>query len=215
MPRALVVAAMLVGGSARASAAPTEPAKPEAAPAAADTVDAALERGDFDRARTLAKAQRTKDPTPAHWRIEAEVLEQAGDIEGAVAARRGQVAATPKGPERDAARAELDRLSEQARGRVADEPASTHRKDLDARWQAAATPARPKSKATTSPTSERRSPDERVVNKWYFWVTLAAIVASAAAVTGIAIKASRDDKPDALDTLVPSSRPTGGAGFRF
>ena len=31
--------------------------------------------------------------------------------------------------------------------------------------------------SVASPPSERRSPDERVVNKWYFWVTLAAIVA--------------------------------------
>ena len=41
-------------------------------------------------------------------------------------------------------------------------------------------------------------------------VTLGAIAASAAAITGIAIKAARDDKPDALDRS--TARPRGAAG---
>ena len=45
----------------------------------------------------------------------------------------------------------------------------------------------------------RSSTRERIVKKWYFWVTILAIAASGAAITGIAIKAANDERKDSLD----------------
>jgi hypothetical protein len=115
---------------------------------------------------------------------------------------------------REAARGDLQRVRDASRGRVADEPASTHRKELDEQW---APPkqekkTKPKPKVAVEPT---RDPKDRIVRKWYFWVTIVAIVASAAAVTGIAIKASRDERKDALSLGRNQGGMQGPALFRF
>ena len=54
-------------------------------------------------------------------------------------------------------------------------------------------------KATPVATDTGSQPKQSIVRKWYFWVAVVAIAASVGAVTGIAVKAARDDKPDALD----------------
>lgn len=58
----------------------------------------------------------------------------------------------------------------------------------------------------------------KIYKKWYFWVTLTAIVASAAAITGVAIKAALDEPRDDLDMTAGSARIQAGPpglGFRF
>lgn len=179
----------------------TEPESPPAdassEPAPSESVESALEQGDLSEAAEQATAARRADPSPENWRREAEVLERKGDYEGAAAAYQGELDALPEGDAgRDRAAADLQRVRELSRGRVKTEPASKHREELDAKWAAPTKKAAPK-KSVPPPVD--KAPEDRIVRKWYFWVTVAAIVASAAAVTGIAIKAARDERRDALD----------------
>ncbi len=51
--------------------------------------------------------------------------------------------------------------------------------------------------------------------KWYFWVTILAIAASGAAITGIAVKAANDERPDSLDNSAGPVRLDQGFGLRF
>jgi hypothetical protein len=173
-------------------AAPADPAASTKPP----TVEAALEAGDLATAKELATAARLEDPSAANWHREAEVLERMGDYAGATAAYQGELEAAPVG-KRKAVRQDLARVQQAARGTVAGEPASTHRKELDRRWSSKR--GAKKTKATQAPDAPADAKDDRIVRKWYFWVTVAAIVASAAAVTGIAVKAARDERGDALD----------------
>lgn len=182
------------------------------APAAPATVDAALAAGDLETAKTLAAEARRAEPTAAHWQREGEVLEQAGEYGPAAKAYQGALAAA--GDDAAAATAAKDgltRVRAAARGTVADEPASTHREQLDEHWE----PPRPAPEAEPTPEPlPPEAPPERIVTKWYFWLTVGAIVASAAAVTTIAIRASRDDQPDALDSFTRG--PSRGLGvLRF
>ena len=166
---------------------------------AADPVGAAQSEGDLSGAAEAATAAREADPTPENWHREGEALEAMGDLDGAATAYEGEIAALPKDDEAGLkrARADLQRVRDDSRGRVEEEPASSHRGEFDKQW---APPAPKKKKKQVKPPSPvDKPPEDRIVRKWYFWVTVAAIVASAAAVTGIAIKASRDERRDALD----------------
>jgi hypothetical protein len=199
-----------------ASSPSTEPAataaKPEPAATAAKSEPAvADEAGDLTAQREAAIAERTATPTADTYHREAELAERAGDWSAAITAYQGELARLGKD---DAARARaqqgLSRVRERARGVVADEGKSSHREQLDAAW------AQPESKPAPSkpqPLAERPTKDDRIVKKWYFWVTIGAIVASAAAVNGIAIKASRDDKPDSLDRRAVFGVGTGALRF--
>jgi len=89
---------------------------------------------------------------------------------------------------------------------VPDEPASTHREELDAAREERLAPTPEPEKAEPAPAPVE---DVKIVKKWYFWVTLAAIVASAGAITGIAIKAATDERKDSLDRS--ASLPTPAA----
>lgn len=176
------------------------------------TVDAALASGDLSAARSLAETTRKQAPTAEHWRAEAEVCERLADHACARTAWEGHLAALPASEDRKPGEAALARLEEASRGTVADEPASTHRAALDrarAEREAALLP-KPAPADAPKPMPPRR---ERIVKKWYFWVTTLAIAAAAGAITGIAIKAARDEQPDVLDAkraLLP-----GGLGLRF
>ena len=94
------------------------------------------------------------------------------------------------------------------------EPASKHRAELDRKWSEEAEPKATAKTRRRVPPPSPRAPADRIVTKWYFWVTVGAIVASAAAVTAIAIRASRDDEPDAL-SLEPGPRSMGPTLLRF
>lgn len=230
----MVMAAMLAASTpARAMpwAAPSAPASPEPTatqgepaaspdtPAAPTTVEGALEAGDLAAAKALARQARLDAPSASTWQREGEVLEQAGDHLAAAKAYRSALAAARKAKPDDAeaakastaAEAGLVRVKAHSRGTVADEPASTHREALDLHWE----PPKPQPVAPVEPPAELPPEPERIVTKWYFWVTVGAIAASAAAVTAIAIKAARDDQPDALDQLAPAPASQGFGRLRF
>ncbi|MCA9690916.1 MAG: hypothetical protein R3A51_17035 [Nannocystaceae bacterium] len=222
----LVVAASIAlgPGIARATEARVEgpqPAATAAAPTAADDPNAALERGDLTTAREQATARRQANPTPVTWAAEARVCERTKDYACAITALRGQLAALPESARPELRRdleLRIDDLEEASRGAVADEPVSTHREQLDAARQkriAANTPPPP---AEAIPDEQPKLADVKIYKKWYFWVTLTAIVASAAAITGVAIKAALDEPRDDLDMTAGSARIQAGPpglGFRF
>ena len=179
-----------------------------------ETIEQAVEVGDLATAAELAREARQADPSPANWHREGEILERLGDYQGAAAAYRAEIDALPEDAQaaRRAARADLERVRDASRGTVPDEPASQRRAELDERWAPTpkAAPA-PKPKPQPQPVAP---PDEKIYRKWYFWVTVIAITASVAAVTGIAIKASRNERDDALD-LQRMPGVQGPAIFRF
>jgi hypothetical protein len=179
------------------------------------SVEDPLERGDLTTARDRATAAREADPTADNWLREAEVLDEMGDLAGAIAAYKGHLGALPEGAsDQDRARVEerIRVLEERSRGSVEDEPDSTHRERLDQERADRIAAARPKPKKRPLPPTDPK--DDKIIRKWYFWVSLAAIAASGAAITAIAIKAATDDQPDALDTQ-SSPLPGGPALFRF
>lgn len=224
----MAVALLTAAAPARATpfaVAPTAPAPaaepkatptPTPAPAAAPTtIDGALEAGDLTSAKALAREARLAEPSAATWQREGEVLEQAGDYrEAGKAYHAAKRAAGDDETAVAAADAGLARVKATARGTITDEPKSTHRSELDPRWE----PPAPK-KVTPPPElpPEPVPEPERIVTKWYFWVTVGAIAASAAAVTAIAIKAARDDQPDSLDAsaLAPAPASRGLGALRF
>lgn len=193
---AVALACALVLSPLRARAeGPAAAPPPAASPAAGDP-----DPTDLTAMREQADAAAAASPTPANHRRSAELAERAGDFAAAeksyAAELDGLGAADAEA--RAKASADLKRVRERSRGAVADEGSSTHRAALDRAW---APPARPEQAKPAAPPAAppKATADDRIVRKWYFWVTLGAIAASAAAVTAIAIKASRDDKPDALD----------------
>lgn len=192
------------------AAAPARTPPPAAEPA---SIDAALEAGDLTTAKALARQARLAEPTAATWQREGEVLEQAGDYrEAAQAYRAAKRTSGEDAAAAAAADAGLARVKASARGTVVDEPKSTHREQLDPRWEP---PAPKKTTPPPEPPPEPVDEPDRIVTKWYFWVTVGAIAASAAAVTAIAIKAARDDQPDALDALAPAPASHGFGTLRF
>lgn len=179
------------------------------------TVARALESGDLTTARELATAARSEDPSPENWLAEAEVFDALGDIAAATESYQGYLDAVGDAPSDERARVEarLDELAEQSRGVVADEAASTHREEIDAERAEREAATRLKPPPPPAPAPE---PRDRIVEKWYFWVTLAAIAGAAGAITGISIKAANQERKDSLDRVAgPGNGPTGGVLFRF
>lgn len=186
-------------------------AAPGEAPA---SVEAALAAGDLSTARTLAEEARKAEPSPANWRREAEVCTQLADYACARAAWQGHLAAAPAGADRKEAEAALAEVEELSRGTVRDEPGSTHRAGLDkarADKEAALRP-RPAPTEAPKPAPVKR---ERIVKKWYFWVSMVAIAAAAGAITGIAVQAARDEQADDLERAPVPLPPPQGLGLRF
>ncbi len=195
----LAVAMTPVAASARLTEAPTATSAPDDL--------------DLEQARMDARARASASPSAENFRVEAQLAEEAGDRAGAVAAYSRELEALPAGdPARARAKSDLARVRAEMRGRVVDEPESTHREALDRRW-APAKKVAPAPKGQPQPT-DGPPKDDRIVKKWYFWVTIVAIAASAAAVTGIAVRASREDRPDALDRMAPAPGMLPG-GIRF
>ena len=178
------------------------------------SVDAALGEGDLSAARAQAEAARKASPGARTWAAEADVCERQGDLTCARTAREQQRTLAPEGsPERAAAQARLTELENMSRGTVEDEPASTRRADLDAQRSARNLVKPPAPKLDKAPVQP--PPRERIVKKWYFWVTILAIAASGAAITGIAVKAANDERKDSLDPSAGRVRLDQGFGLRF
>jgi hypothetical protein len=170
---------------------------------------------DLTAARAEAEAARKASPSAATWAREAEVCTRLADLECARAAREQQRALAPEG-ERAAIDAELARLAEQARGGVAGEPASTRRAELDEARRARELAARPPPKVDTPPVKPTPpAKPVRIVKKWYFWVTLGAIAATAAAITAVAVDAARDDGKVGSEASAARVRLDQGFGLRF
>ncbi len=203
---ALCLALVFTTGTVKA-AAPTAPA---------ETVSAdALASGDLSSARSQAEAARKASPSAETWAAEAAVCERLADLACARAARTQQQRLAPAGsPERAAVTAKLATLEDLSRGTVEDEPASTHRKELDQARSSRDTVLRPPLKTDVAP-KKPPPPRERIVKKWYFWVTILAIGASAAAITAIGIKSARDEQADDLDASAGRVRLDQGFGLRF
>lgn len=183
------------------------------APSEGDAIDPT----DLTSLREAAAARAAAAPTAVNFRAQAELAERAGDWSGALAALDAERGALAQDDETARARNQQDRtrVEQKQRGTVADEASSTHRAELDRKW---APPSRPLAHAPKpKPPAPGPVRDDRIVKKWYFWVTLTAIAASAAAITAIAVKAARDDKPDALDrrTRLPTRGFGGPAVLRF
>lgn len=209
LPGRLALGLALVCSSATARAsAPTPAAEPVG-------VDAALATGDLAAARTQAEAARKASPGAATWAVEAEVCERQGDLACARTARAQQRdLAAANSPERAAAAAKLAALEDMSRGTVEDEPASTHRAALDRARTDRELAVRPAPKIDRAPV-KAPPPRERIVKKWYFWVTVLAIAASGAAITAIAVKAAKDEQPDDLSPSAGRVRLDQGFGVRF
>lgn len=190
---------------------PAAAAPPAGEPA---TIEAALSAGDLASARSLVEAARIADPSPALWQREAELCTRLADLACARAAWQGHLAALPKGADRGPGEAGLAAIEEMSRGTVGDEPTSTHRAELDAARAAREAALLPKPAISDAPPPKPAPRRERIVTKWYFWVTTLAIAAAAGAITGIAIQAARDEQPDALDQA-RSVAPPQGLGLRF
>ena len=210
-----VCLALGLGSVPARAAAPAGEAEPT-------SVEAALAAGDLTAARGLAESARKAAPSVASWGAEAEVCERQEDLACARAARAQQRDLAAKGsPERDAAAARLAVLEDMSRGTVADEPASTRRVQLDKDRADRELALLPKPKVD-KPKPVAPPPKEKIVKKWYFWVTLLAIAASGAAITAFAVKAAKDDRPDDLDAsagrvrlMGPPGPPDQGFGLRF
>lgn len=186
-----------------------------AAAPGAETPAQAAQPGDLSAQAEAATAAREAEPSAANWRAEAEAKEAAGDYDGAADAYRGELEALPEDAvnERRKSEADWERVREASRGRVEDEPTSTHRAEFDRQWVPPAPPEqlRPAPRPKADPNLDKAE-DDRIITKWYFWVTVAAIAASAGAVAGIAIKAARDERGDALDASGLQPMPTGRFG---
>lgn len=193
---------------------PTDEAPSVEAPSVAE-VEAALADGDLSTAKELALARSEADPSPDNLELEAAVWEALGDYEQA---KRAHAAALEALPEDDEARASIEaqlaELEAASRGTRVDEPESTHRERIDGeraeRLAALAPKPPPPPEVIDEPTREP------IIKKWYFWVTLGAIVASAGAIVGIAASTALDNDDSAAGA---SARrpvvPVGGAVFHF
>ena len=207
-------AAPAVSAPVATSAAPAVASESAGAVGATGSVEEALAAGDLSAARELAEAARKAKPGVGTWATEADVCERQGDLACARAARAQQRALAPEGsPERAAAEARLAALEDMSRGTAGDEPASTQRAELDAQRAARDLVKPPPPKLDKAPV--KAPPRERIVKKWYFWVTILAIAASGAAITGIAIKAANDERKDSLDASAGRVRLDQGFGLRF
>jgi hypothetical protein len=186
-------------------------AAPPAGADAAAAVAAAAE--DLSAERAEAEAARKQAPGVATWGREAEVCERLADYACARAAWTEQRALTAAGsPERAAADEKLARLGDLSRGTVADEPASTRRAENDRARQ------KPLVTVAPAPTVDKKPAPvkhERIVKKWYFWVTVIAIAASGAAITAIAVDAAKDEQKGAQPVTSAGSVRLEGFGLRF
>jgi hypothetical protein len=175
--------------------------------------EAAAPEVDLTTARAEAEAARKQTPSAATWGHEAEVCQRMADYACEREARTQQRALAAAGtPERAVAEARLKELGELSRGTVADEPTSTRRAENDR--------AREPVRAAPAPVSDRKpkpppAKPERIVKKWYFWVTIIAIAASGAAITAIAVDAARDEQKGVQPVTSAGTLGPQSFGLRF
>lgn len=196
---------------------PTAPETGSEAPAEVPeqaAIRSALEAGDLTTARELAVARSEGQPSADNFALEAEVMLALGDYEQAKAALDRAIAALPEDAEGDrAALTQLrDDIEARSRGTRADEPESTHREQLDRERAERLAALAPKPTPPPEPIDEPK-PREPIIKKWYFWVTLGAIVATAGAIVGVAVSSSIEERKG--DAASRQGLPAGGMTIRF
>ena len=207
-----------VGAAPAQGPTPEGPAAPVSSEATAiaepAAIRSALEAGDLTTARELAEARSAAEPTAENLALEAEVQLALGDYERAKAALDRAIAALPEQAEDDRAALEQlrDEIEASSRGERADEPGSAHREQLDRERAERLAALAPKPEPKPEPVDQPK-PREPIVKKWYFWVTLGAIVATAGAIVGVAISSSVEERKDTAVGRQPS--PSGGLTLRF
>lgn len=200
-----VVGSTQEGPSAQPNAEPSE--VPEQA-----AIRSSLEAGDLTTARELAVARSKAEPNADNFALEAEVWLALGDYEQAKAALDRAIAELPEDADSEALEQLREQIEASSRGTVADEPESTHREQFDRERAERFAALEPSAPAPSEPVD---TPTARVpiVKKWYFWVTLGAIVATAGAIVGVAISANVDERR--TTALSRQARPAGGLTVRF
>lgn len=198
-----------------ATAPPAAPPResPSEVPDAA-AIRSALESGDLSTARELAVARSKAEPSPDNLALEAEVWLALGDYEHAKLALDEAIETLPEDAADD--RAALEQLREDieasSRGTKPDEPESSHRERLD-RDRAERLAALAPKPAPLPEVVDEPKPPEPIIKKWYFWVTLGAIVATAGAIVGVAVSSSLEARDGDAASRQPT--PTGGLTIRF
>lgn len=206
-----------VAAAPAASPAPTaEPDdEPDDVPDEA-AVRSALQDGDLTSARELAVARSAADPSVENLVLEAQVWAALGDYDNAqraYAAARDALAQDAI-DEREFIDAQIAALEDASRGTRADEPVSTERERIDderAERLAALAPKPPPPQIVDKP---KPVP---ITKKWYFWVTLGAIAASAGAIVGLGISSAVEEQRDNAGTAAAARTPipVGGMMLRF
>lgn len=177
-------------------------------------IRSALEDGDLTTARDMAVARTKADPTVENHVLEAQVWVALADYENA---KRAYTAAREALPENDTDRRqfiddELAAIEEASRGTRADEPESTERERLDAERAERLAALAPKPPPPVIADKPKPVP---ITKKWYFWVTLGAITASAGAIIGIAVSSAVEERQGNAGTAARQAIPVGGVMLRF
>ena len=165
-----------------------------------------------------ARSARGRDANAGSWEREGDELAAKGERAGAIAAyTEARSRATD-----EAAIVALDEKIAEVYARPSGELPGTQVLEAgDASEQEGPAPDGP---SESSPTLASSSADadaeaEPVIKKWYFWVTVVAITASAGAIAGIASKAAIDERKAARAGSIAPPAGTVGQGapalFRF
>jgi hypothetical protein len=212
----IAVALALAPLSVRAAPAGDEaPAAPASEIPDEAAVRSALNDGDLTTARELAVARSAADPSTENFVLEAQVWVALGDYQNA---ERAYVAARDALPEnatdqREFIDTELAALASTSRGTRADEPESIERERLDTERADRLAALAPK--PLPPPIVDKPKPVP-ITKKWYFWVTLGAIAASAGAIVGIAVASAVEDNSNNAGTAAARQpSPVGGLMLRF
>jgi hypothetical protein len=177
-------------------------------------IRSALADGDLTTARELAVARSAADPSVENLVLEAQVWAALGDYENASRAYAAASKALPEdaGDERESIDGERATLEAASRGTRPDEPESTERERIDAERAERLAALAPK--PPPPPIVDKPKPVP-ITKKWYFWLTLGAIAASAGAIVGIAVASAVEEKRDNTATAGRQPIPVGGLMLRF
>ncbi|HLT39082.1 MAG TPA: hypothetical protein VK034_22515 [Enhygromyxa sp.] len=177
-------------------------------------IRSALEAGDLTTARELAVARSEAEPTADSFALEAEVHLALGDYQRAKSALDRAIAALPEDATQDRAALleQREAIEARSRGARSDEPESTHREQLDRERAERLAALAPKSEPIAEPIDQPK-PSVPITKKWYFWVTLGAIVATAGAIVGVAVASSVEERKG--DAASRQGMPAGGMTIRF
>jgi tetratricopeptide (TPR) repeat protein len=221
---AVLITSLALGLPVQSFAAPAEsPTAEGPSPATSSTevpdaaaIRSALDDGDLTTARELAIVLADAEPNSDNLALEAEVWLALGNYEQAIRSLDRAIAALPAdttaSEDLGGLEQRRDAIAELARGTQADEPESTHREQLDRARADRIAALTPKPELVPEPVDEPK-PREPIIKKWYFWVTLGAIAATAGAIVGVAVAGSVDERSTDAASRQPS--PPGGLTIQF